>query len=141
GRSKMSDVECAGSGDTSSTRRPRRLAASAAAAAHVVLPTPPLPPKSRMRRCSRWRTSTAGKRSERRMLDPHAPVPLMEFVEQQRIHVEQVEGRRVRHAHQLEIAEKHEEIVERERLLAQLVLKAAKSRAVQHVAERAAEVG
>ena len=45
-RSKMSEVECAGSVDTSRTRLPRRLAASANAAEQVVLPTPPLPPKN-----------------------------------------------------------------------------------------------
>ena len=49
----MSEVECAGSVETSSTRRPIRLAASAVAAAQVVLPTPPLPPKK-----STWRSSS-----------------------------------------------------------------------------------
>ena len=44
-RSKMSDVECAGSVDTAARCLPWRAAASANAAEHVVLPTPPLPPK------------------------------------------------------------------------------------------------
>ena len=44
----MSEVECAGSVDTRSTRFPRRLAESATAEAQVVLPTPPLPPKKRI---------------------------------------------------------------------------------------------
>src|SRR5687767_11216734 len=39
--------ECAGSVETSSTRWCARAAPRAAAAAHVVLPTPPLPPKNR----------------------------------------------------------------------------------------------
>src|SRR5207247_3729554 len=41
-----SPSECAGSVDTASTRAPRRASATARAAAHVVLPTPPLPPKN-----------------------------------------------------------------------------------------------
>src|SRR5262245_13463025 len=53
GRSKMSEVECAGSVDTRSTRRPIRLAASAVAASHVVLPTPPFPPKKSTCRSSK----------------------------------------------------------------------------------------
>ena len=40
-----SPSECAGSVDTTRTRRPAAAAATARAAAQVVLPTPPLPPK------------------------------------------------------------------------------------------------
>ena len=59
GRPMTSEVECAGSVETSSTRRPVRLAARATAAAHVVLPTPPLPPKNRMCRSSRCRSTSS----------------------------------------------------------------------------------
>src|SRR5690349_24829596 len=45
----MSEVECAGSVEISRTFLPARLAANAIAEAHVVLPTPPLPPKNRIR--------------------------------------------------------------------------------------------
>ena len=46
-----SPSECAGSVETSSTRRPgRALRRPPSAAAHVVLPTPPLPPKKMKRR-------------------------------------------------------------------------------------------
>src|SRR5581483_3197370 len=45
--SSASPSECAGSVDTTSTRAPRSAAFSAYDAAHVVLPTPPLPPKKR----------------------------------------------------------------------------------------------
>src|SRR5215813_6497113 len=87
GRPKTSEVEWAGSVDTSSTRRPPRLAVNAVAAAHVVLPTPPLPPKKSTCRRKRSRTddgfSTARQGAERRMLDAHAPVPQVEFLEQQ----------------------------------------------------------
>jgi hypothetical protein len=55
GRSNMSEVECAGSVETSSTRLPARLAASAIADAQVVLPTPPLPPKNKTRLSRRAR--------------------------------------------------------------------------------------
>src|SRR4051794_29752764 len=73
------------------------------------------------------------------MIDTHAPVPQMEFLEQQRIDLEKVEGGRIGHAHELEIAHQDEEIVQREALLAHLVLVAAVSRAVQNVAEDASK--
>jgi len=73
------------------------------------------------------------------MVDAHATVPLVEFAEQQWVEVEQVERRGIRHAHQLEITEEHEQIVERERVLPQLVLEAAKRCTEQDFAERAAK--
>src|SRR6478735_9683656 len=96
GRSKISDVECAGSVDTSSTRLPAWLAASAIADADVVLPTPPLPPKNSTR-LSMSRVSAAirsvfnlclicgsaaGQRSERGSIHAHAFVPEMKLLEQ-----------------------------------------------------------
>src|SRR5262249_51078359 len=116
-----SEVECAGSVETRRTFLPARLPASAPAAAHVVLPTPPLPPKNRICRSRRCRTSAAGECADRGVLDAHAPVPEMKLLEQQRVHVEQVERCRVRHTHQLQIAKKHEEVVEFQGLPAEFV--------------------
>src|SRR5688572_22347093 len=100
----MSDVECAGSVDTSSTRLPARLAASAIADAHVVLPTPPLPPKNRTRLFRRARISVSCPHSvragsaawqvaERRSIHPHPPMPQVELFEQVGIDVEEIERR------------------------------------------------
>src|SRR5207247_3845045 len=47
-----SPSECAGSVDTTSTRPPLLATVTARAAAHVVLPTPPLPPKKV--NCGEW---------------------------------------------------------------------------------------
>src|SRR5881409_844936 len=136
----MSEVEWAGSVETSNTRRPARLAASAAAAAHVVLPTPPLPPKKRIWRRSRSCTSAAGERPQGRAINPQAAVPQMELLEQERVEVEQIKRRRVPHAHQLEIAEEHEQVVERQRLLAQFVLIAAVGGAPEDVPQRTVHI-
>src|SRR6185503_14967142 len=46
-RPRASPRECAGSVETASTRWPDSASATAMAAEHVVLPTPPLPPKKR----------------------------------------------------------------------------------------------
>src|SRR5207244_11324343 len=45
---KISELECAGSADNRRTRLPLLAAANASADAHVVLPTPPFPPKKRI---------------------------------------------------------------------------------------------
>src|SRR5262245_34715218 len=96
-RSKISEVECAGSVDTSRTRLPIRLAANAVADAHVGFPTPPFPPKNSTARSSRARikASTARKVANRRAIHPHAPMPEMKLIEEIRIDVEQVKRRRV----------------------------------------------
>src|SRR3990170_6341176 len=123
GVSKMSEVECAGSVETRSTRLPCRLAASATAAAHVVLPTPPLPPKKRILRSKSWRIrSTAGQIAERRVLESHSPVPEVELVQEIRIDFQQVQGHGIRQTHQLQVAEEHEQIVQLHGLLAQVLL-------------------
>src|SRR5690349_6103867 len=97
---KMSEVECAGSVETSSTRRPRSLAASAKAAEQVVFPTPPLPPKKTTRRSRRVSKLTSGSaarhRADRRVVDAHPLVPGVELLEQERIHLEEIEGSRIR---------------------------------------------
>src|SRR5262245_4672077 len=113
-RSKMSAVECAGSVDTSSTRRPRRLAASAVADAHVVLPTPPLPPKNSTCRSKRSRTRglAAGQRADGRAIHAHATVPEMELIEEIRVDVEQVQRRRIGQPDDLHVAEQQEQIVQ-----------------------------
>ena len=91
----MSEVECAGSVDTSSTRLPSRLAASAVADAQVVLPTPPLPPKNSTSRSSSARITATGQVAERRAIHAHPPMPEMKLVEQVGIDVEQVQRRRI----------------------------------------------
>ena len=53
--SRESEVECAGSLDTRSTRRPASANHTAVAAEVVVLPTPPLPP-NKSSRAMRWAT-------------------------------------------------------------------------------------
>src|SRR5687767_12642987 len=74
------------------------------------------------------------------MFDAHAPVPEVELLEEQWIDVQQVEGGGVRDAHQLEIAEQHEQVVQLARLPAQLVLIAPVRGTMEHLAERRREV-
>ena len=77
--SNASASECAGSVDSTSVRRPRSAHASAVAADTVVLPTPPLPVKSRMRldrhaaptdstRSRNWRSAVLTMRAAARCL-------------------------------------------------------------------------
>src|SRR5580658_9647401 len=108
----MSDVEWAGSVDTSSTRRARRLAASANAEEPVVLPTPPCPPKKSTWRSSRWiiTGSTARETGERRARHPHPAMPLMEVFEEVRVDLEQIQRRRVGHPGRLHEAQQEEQI-------------------------------
>src|SRR5712691_11252237 len=131
----MSEVECAGSVETSSTRFPSRVAASAMADAHVVLPTPPFPPKKRTRLRRSSRMSAAGHAADRRAVHAHAPVPGVELFEEVRIDVEQVDRRGIREPDQLHEALQHEQIVEVDELLAQLPLVLGHEVSVQEIAD------
>jgi hypothetical protein len=53
-----SEVECAGSLETSNTFSPQSASHNAVAAEVVVLPTPPFPPKSRSLAITRRQTET-----------------------------------------------------------------------------------
>ena len=98
-----------------------RLAASAIADAHVVLPTPPLPPKNSTRLSIERRIASAARQvAERRSIHAHAPVPQVELLEQVGIDVEEVQRRRVRQPDDLHVAEQQEQIVELGGLQAQL---------------------
>src|SRR6188768_1119973 len=136
----MSEVECAGSVDTSNTRLPAWLAASAIADAHVVLPTPPLPPKNRTRfssrRCSEFIAGSAARqRAQGRLAHPHAAMPEMELLEQIGIDVQQIERGRIREPDDLHVAKQQEEIVQLGRLQTQLSLVLTVSGAVQEIAD------
>src|SRR5215212_2536621 len=108
----MSEVECAGSVETSSTRFPLLLAARAIAEAHVVLPTPPLPPKNNTRFWINERMSAAGQASERRAIHAHAAMPVMELLEQVGIDVEEIQRRGVREPDNLHVAKQQEQVVQ-----------------------------
>src|SRR4051794_31403687 len=135
--SKMSAVECAGSVETNSTRTPRSLAASANAAEQVVFPTPPLPPKKTTRRSSsvsKLKTeSTARQCAERRVVDAHPLVPRVELLEQERIHLEEIERGRIRQPGRLHEAQQREEIVEIGGLASQLALVRPERDAAHHL--------
>jgi hypothetical protein len=140
----MSDVECAGSVDTSSTRLPARLAASAIADAHVVLPTPPLPPKNSTFLSMSARISVscphcvpAGSATwqiaERRAVHPHAAMPLVKLLEHVGIDGKQIQRRGIRQADDLHVTQQQEEIVQLGGLLAQLALVGAVSHAMKEI--------
>src|SRR5215831_13480722 len=154
----MSWVECAGSVETSSTRRPRVLAESANADEQVVFPTPPLPPKKTTRRSSNafnmyalrfrgasWFVSlrgfvlfrgfvlTARKLAERRVVHPHPLVPHVELLQQIRIDLEEVQRHWIRQRHGLHEAQECEQIMQVGGLLAELALVWAASDAAHQV--------
>ena len=66
----------------------------------VVLPTPPLPPKKRMRlsRAKSRVSSAARHAADWRAVHAHAPVPGVELLEEERVDVEQIDRRGVRQA-------------------------------------------
>src|SRR5262249_37646595 len=111
-------VEWAGSVETSNTFFPSRLAARAMADAHVVLPTPPLPPKKRMRFLRRSRISTAGHVAQRGVIHSHSPVPHVEFFKKVGIDLEQIDCGRIRQSDQFHETEQHEKVVQFHKLLA-----------------------
>src|SRR3954468_23649173 len=104
----MSDVEWAGSVDTSNTRLPAWLAAIAIADAQVVLPTPPLPPKNRTRFSINARISTARQGAKRRSIHPHPAMPVVELLEQIGVDVEEVQRGRVRQPDNFHVTEQQE---------------------------------
>src|SRR5947208_15714823 len=117
----------------SSTRLPRRLARSANAAEHVVLPTPPLPPKNTTRRSSSRITSATGQVADRRTFDAHATVPVVELLEEVRVHLEQVQRRRVRQAYRFHVAQEQKQVVQLGGLLPNFPLVRRENGAAKHV--------
>ena len=69
------------------------------------------------------------------MIHSHPPVPNMEFFEEVRIDLEQVDCRRVRQAYQFHKAQQHKQIVELHELFAQSFLVTGKGHAVKELAD------
>src|SRR5262245_14109178 len=69
------------------------------------------------------------------MIHSHPPVPNMEFFEEVRIDLEQVDRRRVRQAYKLHEAQQHKQIVELHELFTQLLLVTGKGHPVKELTD------
>jgi hypothetical protein len=77
---------------------------------------------------------------ERRAFHAHTQVPLMKLLEQVWINLEQIQGRRIRHARRFHEAQEQEEIAQLGGLLTQIALVARERGALENLREVGAQL-